>query len=194
MARWARWHNSLLDHDAMAREALVDSVLCHGTAFLRTETAAEVGGWRDEGWPEDVDLWVRLLARGAHFAKCPETLYGWRQHAHSATRTDARYGAARFRAVRVFGLSLGLLAGARPRCTLVGVGRSLSAWQAALGEVLGAAGRVEVVTAPRPTSAALAQLAPPIVLVFGARQARERWRAALGAHGLRELRDFAFVA
>jgi hypothetical protein len=34
----------------------------------------------------------------------------------------------------------------------------------------------------------------PLVLVFGARPARERWRAALSAHGLREGAQFAFVA
>jgi hypothetical protein len=51
---------------------------------------------------------------------------------------------------------------------------------------------VDLVEARRPE--ALGRLAPPLVLVFGARPARERWRAALLAHGLHEGREFAFVA
>src|SRR5262245_41127174 len=33
MKRWIDWHNGLLTHDAMAREALIDSPLAHGTAL-----------------------------------------------------------------------------------------------------------------------------------------------------------------
>src|SRR5262245_38357044 len=91
MHRWVRWHNALLTHEAIAREALIDSPLAHGTALIRRAALERVGGWRDRGWPEDVDLWIRLLDRGARFAKLPQTLYGWRRHPGSATHQDPRY-------------------------------------------------------------------------------------------------------
>ena len=74
---------------------------------------------------------------------------------------------------------------------VVGVGTSLVEWTAAL-----ATGGCPVTTlvAPRPTAAALAALAPPCVLVFGAAAARARWRTALAGRGLVELTDFVFVA
>jgi glycosyltransferase involved in cell wall biosynthesis len=190
MKRWAAWHNGLLTHEAMAREALIDSPLAHGTALIRREALEEVGGWRERGWPEDLDLWLRMLAHGHRFSKLPRTLYAWRQHAGSATRLDPRYGRARFIALRRAALELGLLSGAR-RVTLVGVGRSLAEWRETLVN-----GRrdLHVVAAARPDPGRLATLALPAVFVFGAEPARRRWRAALEAAGLHEGSDFAFVA
>jgi hypothetical protein len=47
----------------------------------------------------------------------------------------------------------------------------------------------EIVEARRPVA-----VETPALLVFGARPARERWRAALVERGLREGTQFAFVA
>ena len=65
MRRWAKWHNALLTHEAMASEVLIDSPLAHGTAMIRREWLERVGGWHERGWPEDLDLWVRLVRAGA---------------------------------------------------------------------------------------------------------------------------------
>jgi glycosyltransferase involved in cell wall biosynthesis len=190
MRRWARWHNALLTHDAMAREALIDSPLAHGTALIRRAWLERVGGWRDRGWPEDVDLWLRLLARGARFAKCDATLYAWRQHSSSATRHDPRYAPAGFAALRLDALCHGFLA-RRRRVTLVGVGQSLTEWESRLA----AAGlRVSAIAAGRPREDVVAAIPSGAVLVFGALPARTRWREALVRSGRRELRDFVFVA
>ena len=189
MRRWARWHNALLSHEAMARDVLVDSPLAHGTALFRRAALDQVGGWRDRGWAEDLDLWVRMLERGLRLGKCPERLYAWRQHPASATRADARYAAGRFRALKLDALARGVLRGRR-RATLVGVGTSAAGWATSLRAI---DVRAELVEAGRPGPRA-PRLEPPIVLVFGAQPARERWRAALLASGSSEGRDFVFVA
>src|SRR6185503_4654443 len=190
MQRWARWHNGLLTHDAMAREALIDSPLCHGTALIRRAALEGAGGWRERGWPEDLDLWLRLLGGGHRFAKLPRTLYAWRQHPGSATRRDPRYRPDRFMALRYATLAAGLLRGAR-RTTLVGVGESLQRWQRKFASHRRVACTMG---ARRPSPALLATLAPPVVLVFGAPPARMRWRMWLVENGFREGVDFAFVA
>src|SRR5258705_774506 len=105
MRRWGSWHNALLRHDDMEREALIDSVLAHGTAMIRRSALESVGGWQERGWAEDMDLWLRLLARGHRFAKIDRTLYAWRQHPGSATRRDPRYGRARMDALRLDALA-----------------------------------------------------------------------------------------
>ena len=190
MRRWARWHNSLLTHEAMAREALIDSPLAHGTAMIRGTWLARVGGWRDLGWPEDLDLWLRMLARGARLGKCEATLYAWRQHPASATRRDPRYAPARFADLRLDALRRGFLA-RRRAVTLVGVGRTLQEWESRLA----ATGiRVQPIEAARPRPEVMRALLPCSVLVFGAVPARSRWREALLGVGMRELRDFVFVA
>lgn len=76
MRRWSDWHNRLLDHDAIANEILIDSPLAHGTAMIRRSWLERIGGWTERDWPEDLDLWLRLLARGARFTKLPHALYG----------------------------------------------------------------------------------------------------------------------
>ena len=188
MRRWATWHNTLLTHDEIARDVLVDSPLAHATAMIRRPALDAVGGWAERGWPEDVDLWLRLLDRGGRFAKLPRTLYAWRQHVTSATR-DPRYRQDRFDALRLDALRSGLLARDRA-VTVVGVGRGLRRWC----HLLESEGRpVTRVAAPGPTPHLLAALGEPAVLVFGAPPARARWREALTQAGRIEGRSFVFV-
>lgn len=188
MRRWGAWHDALLDHEAIRREALIDSPLAHGTAMIRREALERVGGWHEQGWAEDLDLWLRLLESGARFAKLPRRLYGWRQHAGSSTRTDPRYATERFTSLKCAALARGLLAGGR-RATLVGTGASLARWRDALGVRV-----AQTVEAPRPDAGTLLALRPPVVLVFVAASARARWRAGLARSGFSEMTDFVFVA
>ena len=189
MRRWSAWHNALLTHEEMAREALIDSPLAHGTALIRRRALAGIGGWRERGWPEDLDLWLRFLAAGHRLAKLPQPLYGWRQHPESATRRDPRYRPERFMALRVDALERGILR-RRRQVTLLGVGTSLARWRRALADDR----RLDVLTYGNPVDRVVAGLAPPIVLVFGAPAVRRRWRAALAARGLCEGDDFVFIA
>lgn len=188
MRRWAAWHDSLLDHDSMHREALIDSPLAHGTAVIRRAALDRIGGWREEGWAEDLDLWLRLFESGARFAKLPRRLYAWRQHPGSSTRTDPRYATERFTALKSAALARGLLAGGR-RASLVGTGASLERWRQALGSRV-----TRAHAAGRPAADVMLALRPPIVLVFVSAEARARWRRALAASGFSEMTDFVFVA
>lgn len=190
MRRWVAWHNGLLDHDGMAREALIDSPLAHGTALIRREALERVGGWSERGWAEDLDLWLRMLGAGVRFAKLRRVLYAWRQHAASATRSDPRYRRERFLDLRREALEHGLLRGAR-HATVIGVGDSLETWRGLLAH---GSRRVHPLAAARPSTRMIAALAPPVVLVFGAASARMRWRDALEAGALSEGRDFVFVS
>lgn len=190
MRRWVRWHNALLTHDEIASEMLIDSPLAHGTAMIRREWLARVGGWQERGWPEDLDLWVRLLREGARFAKRPEVLYGWRQHRGSATRRDPRYRRQRFVELKLESIRRDFLRG-RGRVTVAGVGESLARATQAVAS-LGVT--VDALAAGRPTPPALVRLAPPAILVFMSPVARTRWREALAARGWRERDDFLFVA
>jgi glycosyltransferase involved in cell wall biosynthesis len=186
--RWAAWHNALLTHESMRRELLIDSPLAHGTMMARRTLLERAGGWHERGWAEDLDLWIRLYASGARFAKLPAVLYGWRQHHASATRTDPRYSQERFMSLKTDALESSLLKDGR-RATLVGVGASLSRWYERLGPRIER--RVEI---RRPGVEDVSELGPPLVLAVMAPRARERWRAALGHRGLVELSDFVFVA
>ncbi len=188
MRRWVAWHNTLLTHEQMRREALIDSPLAHGTAVMRREALELVRGWHERGWAEDLDLWLRLIEADAHLGKVMEPLYGWRMHPHNSTRTDGRYSRERFTALKRAALDRGFLA-KRRRAVLIGVGDSLARWQHALGPRLTAS-----VELRRPPVALGRLLTQPLILAFLSPTARDRWRHALTSAGADEMQDFIFVS
>jgi len=91
-----RWLNSLLDHEAMARERFVESPVAHPSVVFRRSVIERAGGYRDRGWPEDYDLWLRLFKAGARFAKVERELLFWRERPDRLSRTDGRYASSAF--------------------------------------------------------------------------------------------------
>ena len=112
-ARYERWLNGLRTHEEMARERFVESPLAHPSVMVRRELLAAAGGYRDCGWPEDYDLWLRLFAAGVRFAKVERPLYFWREHPGRLTRRDPRYSSDSFLRCKAHHLALGPLAGGR---------------------------------------------------------------------------------
>lgn len=108
------WLNSLTDCEAIARERFVESPLAHPSAVLRRELLERLGGYREAGWPEDYDLWLRLLESGGRIAKVESLLYFWREHGDRLTRTDPRYSVESFLRCKAHFLLRGPLAGGAP--------------------------------------------------------------------------------
>ena len=85
------------------------------------------GGYRDMGWAEDYDLWLRLAADGIRFARLPGRLFFWRDRPERATRTMQEYTAAAFRACKAYHLKKGFLNGVL-EVALAGAGLEGRAW------------------------------------------------------------------
>lgn len=136
LRRYEAWQNGLVHHDEFLRDRFVESPLVHPSVLMRREVLLDVGGYRDEGWPEDYDLWLRLLNAGARFGKCPEILTFWRDHPERFTRTARACNADRVLACKVAHLLAGPLAGAE-RIWIAGAGDDAKA----LARALVAAGR-----------------------------------------------------
>jgi glycosyltransferase involved in cell wall biosynthesis len=115
LAAYGAWLNALTSPALLFRDRLVESPLCHGSVLLHRAPLERVGGWRDGAFPEDWELWLRLLESGHALSCVPEVLYRWADHDTRLTRTDpryshenhlalkARYVAARFNAVLIAG-------------------------------------------------------------------------------------------
>lgn len=131
MAAYERWQNGLLNHTEIIRDLFVESPFVHPSVMIRREHLETVGGYRDMGWAEDYDLWLRLAAAGVRFARLPESLFFWRERPERATRTMDEYTAAAFRACKVHHLCAGFLAGVA-EVTLAGAGLEGRAWRTAL--------------------------------------------------------------
>ena len=94
--QYESWLNSLVAHEQIARDIFVESPLAHPSVMMRTEDLRALGGYREMGWPEDYDLWLRFFMAGKRFGKVPETLLFWRESEDRLTFTDSRYSVENF--------------------------------------------------------------------------------------------------
>jgi glycosyltransferase involved in cell wall biosynthesis len=111
---YVEWTNGLLEHAAMAHERFVDAPLVHPSVMLRRSALERLGGYREFDGPEDYDLWLNALEQGCRIGKLAEPLLNWRDSAQRLTRSDGRYAADRFVALKLTYLLRGPLAGNRP--------------------------------------------------------------------------------
>ncbi len=91
MAWYVDWQNTLLTpHDHYVKR-FVDAPLAHPTVMFRRELVDRHGGYSTEPLPEDHELWLRWMDAGVRFAKLPEALLTWNDHAERLSRTHPNY-------------------------------------------------------------------------------------------------------
>jgi len=201
--RYEAWLNGLVTPEEIERNMLVESPLPNPSVTMRAELFDRVGGYRDNGYPEDYDFWLRAWGAGFRFAKVARVLHYWRDHARRVTRTHPRYSVEAFLRAKAEALLAGPLAGGR-RFVVWGAGM----FGRRLTRLLVRAGRPPVALLDidpekigrtrqgRPVIPAEA-FRPGSALVLGAvgaEGARDLIRAALASKGLEETRDFWMVA
>jgi glycosyltransferase involved in cell wall biosynthesis len=108
---YIEWLNSLVNPDDIAREIFIESPMAHPSVMIRKSWLERMGGYKEMGWAEDYDLWLRLHTAGARFGKVPQVLVGWREHPQRLTRTDSRYSVENFLRAKAHYLMQGPLAG-----------------------------------------------------------------------------------
>jgi glycosyltransferase involved in cell wall biosynthesis len=202
------WLNSVADHESICREIFVESPLCHPSVTFRKKAVLDLGGYQENGWAEDYDLWLRGYLAGWHFAKLLEVLVDWREHPDRLTRTDSRYSLENFIRTKAHYLAAGPLAD-RDTVIIWGAGmhgRRLSKHLLRAGvplkyfvdidpKKIGRTRRGLPVISPEELAGVWAQSPRPIVLgSVGARGARELIRQRLEALSLQEGRDWWAVA
>jgi len=203
MIDYETWQNGLTDHSLIIRDLLVESPFVHPSIMTRRTILEELGGYHDNSWPEDYDLWLRMAAAGVQFARLPHTLLFWRDHPERATRTMDEYALHAFRACKCHHLLHGFLRNNR-EIVIAGAGLEARAWQRLL-----AAADVTVSTwldvDPRKIGRILhnAPVISPeelhldgrkMIVAIGVRGAREQFRSVAEVRGWQEGVDFICVA
>lgn len=199
MRAYEQWQNALLQDGDIRRDLFVESPFAHPSVLYRRRAVLAVGGYRDLGWAEDYDLWLRLAETPGRFLRLPETLLFWRDRPERLTRTGAHCSAAAFRACKIHHLQATALAGVT-EVTLWGAGMEGKAWRQVL-RASGIAVRrwVEVdrrkigQTIHDAPVVPIEELRPgkgPVLVTIGARGARCQVRQWAAHRGLRETRDF----
>ena len=133
MAGYEKWQNLLSTHEAIVSDLFVESPFVHPSVMFRKSAVEGVGGYRDMGWPEDYDLWLRLAAAHTRFARLPGPLFFWRERPERTTRTNPAYAPEAFRLCKLHHLMNGFLKGER-EVILAGAGLEGRAWYRILSE------------------------------------------------------------
>jgi len=109
LIQYERWLASIRTPDDVEREAFVECPVAHPTLMIRRAVLTALD-YRDQGWPEDYDLLLRLLATGQRVGVVPRRLLHWRDGASRLSRTSAMYRIAAFVQCKAEHLALGFLA------------------------------------------------------------------------------------
>jgi len=203
MLAYARWLASIDSPSRVREEAFVECPIPHPTLMLRAGVLRELG-YRDRGWPEDYDLVLRLLERGAQLGVVARRLLAWRHAPGRLSQSHAAYTPARFTACKAEFLARGLLAGGEPYALwgYGGTGRALARALRAHGK------RPQLIVELHPrrigqriqgarviSPAELTRdVGLPLVVSVAGATARAQIREALAKLGLRETRDFVCAA
>ncbi len=106
---YIEWLNSLCEHDSIVRDIFVESPLAHPSVMMRTEVLRQIGGYKDYGWAEDYDLWLRLYLAGKKFGKVKQVLLSWRDEQTRLSRNDQRYSLDNFYRCKAHYMAEGIL-------------------------------------------------------------------------------------
>lgn len=186
MQRYVHWVNSLSD---LTVARLIESPLFHPAVTFRADAVAAVGGYRDGDFPEDYDLWLRLVAAGWRIANVDLPVVRLQDRTDRLTRTDPRYRRNAFLTLKMAHLAETVLR--KPsRVAVWGVGRSGRPWirwllaqghQVVLLVDVGTAQNRQGIPVSPPQALAGVELDLLIVAV-GARGARAQIRTFLTEH------------
>jgi glycosyltransferase involved in cell wall biosynthesis len=203
MLDYEKWQNSLLDQDRITRDLFVESPFVHPGVMTRRSVVENAGGYRDCGWAEDYDLWLRMAAQGITFARLPEPLFFWRDHPKRETRTSGLYAQDAMRRCKLHHLRRGFLQGIE-ELVIAGAGQEARAWQRLLA-VEGVRvshwldvdprklGRI-LHGAPVLHSSQLDLAGRKMIVAIGLRGARTQFREVAAQRGWLDGKDFVCVA
>lgn len=107
--RYEAWLNALTRAEEVALNLWVECPLAHPSLAMRADAVGRVGGYRDEGWPEDYDLLLRLWETGSDLGVVPQVLHFWREGEGRLSKTDPRYAPDAFRRIKLHFLARTLL-------------------------------------------------------------------------------------
>lgn len=200
---YVEWLNGMGGPADVAREIFVESPVCHPSVTFRRDAIRRLGGYRDPGWPEDWDLWLRLVRAGGRIGVLGRELHVWSDSPERYTRTNPRCSRDALMRARAHYLALALPGacrvwgagrdGKRLARALVAEGIRIDAFIDIDPKKIGGVRRGDV-----PVLGPDALLGPPdgspILAAVGVPGARRAIRATLSGLGYREGTDFYAAA
>jgi glycosyltransferase involved in cell wall biosynthesis len=102
---YMRWQNSVLSHDDIHKQIYIESPFAHPSVMFRRDSLIAAGAYRHGEFPEDYELWLRLLHLGHRMEKLAEVLLDWRESENRLSRVSHNYSRNAFDHIRAEYLS-----------------------------------------------------------------------------------------
>lgn len=102
---YMRWQNSVLSHEDVYRQIYIESPFAHPSVMFRRDSVIAAGAYRHGAFPEDYELWLRLLHLGHRMEKLPQVLLDWRESEKRLSRVSDNYSRNAFDVIRADYLS-----------------------------------------------------------------------------------------
>jgi glycosyltransferase involved in cell wall biosynthesis len=93
---YVKWNNHILSYEDISLNRFVESPVVHPTVMFRKILVDKYGAYLDGLFPEDYELWLRLLHYGVKMHKLDEYLLDWKDSETRLTRSDDRYSTRAF--------------------------------------------------------------------------------------------------
>ena len=91
LERYQRWLNSVREPEQVHQQIFIESPLPNPGLMFRRGALQQLGGYRNNQWPEDYDLLLRADAAHMRMGKPEAVLLRWREHDTRLTHTDSLY-------------------------------------------------------------------------------------------------------
>ena len=102
---YQHWINTLTAADEIATNMFIESPVPHPTVMMRKKDLENLGGYSDNGCPEDYELWLRAHLQGYRFGKPEGILLRWRDHDSRLSRNSLRYSKKAFFKTKTYHLT-----------------------------------------------------------------------------------------
>ena len=96
LQRYQNWLNSVREPEQVHQQIFIESPLPNPGIMFRQSALQQLGGYRNNQWPEDYDLLLRADAANMRMGKPEAVLLRWREHETRLTHTDSLYDRKNF--------------------------------------------------------------------------------------------------
>ena len=102
---YMRWQNSVLTNEDIVNQIYIESPFAHPSVMYRRDSVIAAGAYQHGAFPEDYELWLRLMHLGHRMEKLPQVLLDWRESDARLSRVSENYSRAAFDRIRAHYLS-----------------------------------------------------------------------------------------
>ena len=97
---YVRWSNQVCSASEISLRRFEESPIVHPSVTFRKAVIQQSGNYKKGHFPEDYELWLRLLSRGVVFEKLNQCLLGWFDHEERSSRKESNYSKINFQKIK----------------------------------------------------------------------------------------------